>query len=112
MTSSNSNRFHNNITEVVLKQVPKEAEISRIKFEGPSVAVYTMRPEVLIEQSYIVTYIVGLIKKRIVVRSDPSVRIPEVEAEKLILGMVSKEADSPIIFIASLTHLILGSSTM
>jgi KH/beta-lactamase-domain protein len=93
LTSSTSNRFHNNVTEVVLKQVPKEAEISRIKFEGPSVAVYTMRPEVLIEQSYIVTYIVGLIKKRIVVRSDPSVRIPEVEAEKLILGMVSKEAE-------------------
>ena len=93
MRSSTFNEVHNNITEVVLKQVPREAEISRIEYEGPRVAVYTMRPEVLIEQSYIITYIVGFIKRRIVIRSDPSVRIPERETEKLILEMFSKDAE-------------------
>jgi KH/beta-lactamase-domain protein len=77
----------------VLKQVPKEAEISRIKFEGPRVAIYTMKPEVLVEQSYIITYIVGLIKKRIVIRSDPSVRISESKAKKYILETISDDAE-------------------
>lgn len=93
LSSINEAYNHNNITEVVLKQVPKEAEISRIKFEGPRVAIYTKRPEVLSEQNYIVTYIVSLIKKRIVIRSDPSVRISESEAKQLILEKFSKEAE-------------------
>ena len=92
MTSLNNELF-SQITETVLKQVPKEAEISRIKFEGPRVAIYTMKPEVLVDQSYIITYIVGLIKKRIVIRSDPSVRILESETEKYILEIISKDAE-------------------
>ncbi len=92
MTSPNNELF-SQITEIVLKQVPKEAEISRIKFEGPTVAIYTMKPEVLVEQSHIVTYIVSLIKKRIVIRSDPSVRIPEIETKKYILETISKDAE-------------------
>ncbi len=92
MTSPNNELF-SQIIETVLKQVPKEAEISRIKFEGPRVAIYTMKPEVLIDQSYIITYIVGLIKKRIVIRSDPSVRIPESETKKYILELISKDAE-------------------
>lgn len=92
MTSPNNELF-SQIIETVLKQVPKEAEISRIKFEGPRVAIYTMKPEVLVDQSYIITYIVGLIKKRIVIRSDPSVRIPESETKKYILELISKDAE-------------------
>jgi KH/beta-lactamase-domain protein len=90
---SPNNDLFRQITETVLKQVPKEAEISRIKFEGPRVAIYTMKPEVLVEQSYIITYIVGLIKKRIVIRSDPSVRISESKAKKYILETISDEAE-------------------
>jgi len=92
LTSLNNELF-SQITETVLKQVPKEAEISRIKFEGPRVAIYTMKPEVLVEQSYIITYIVSLIKKRIVIRSDPSVRISESETEKYILELISSDAE-------------------
>jgi hypothetical protein len=92
LTSPNNELF-SQIIETVLKQVPKEAEISRIKFEGPRVAIYTMKPEVLVDQSYIITYIVGLIKKRIVIRSDPSVRIPESETKKYILELISKDAE-------------------
>lgn len=92
MPSSNFDEVHTKIREVVLKYVPKEAEISRIEFEGPKVAIYTKRPEVIIEQSYIITHIVSLIKKRIVIRSDPSVRLPEHEAKRLILEMVASEA--------------------
>ncbi len=81
------------VSQTILEYVPKEAEVTRIEFEGPTLAVYTKKPEVLIEQSSIIAEIVSLIRKRIVVRSDPSVRVSEKEAENLINKIVSPEAE-------------------
>jgi len=81
------------ISQTIFEHIPKEAEITRIEFEGPSLAVYTKKPEVVIEQSYVIADIVNLIRKRIVVRSDPSVRLPEKEAERIIHKIVPEEAE-------------------
>jgi KH/beta-lactamase-domain protein len=81
------------ISQTIFEHVPKEAEITRIEFEGPALAVYTKKPEILIEQSYIVADIVNLIRKRIVVRSDPSVRSSEKDAERIIHEIVPREAE-------------------
>ena len=81
------------ISQHILEHVPKEAEISRIEFEGPALAVYTKKPEILVEQSYIVGDIVNLIRKRIVIRSDPSVRLPEKESERIIREIVPRDAE-------------------
>lgn len=81
------------INQQILENIPKEAEITRIEFEGPALAVYTKKPEILIEQSYIVSSIVGLIRKRIVVRSDPTVRLREKDAERVISEIVPQEAE-------------------
>ena len=81
------------IAAIVLEKIPAEAEVSRIEFEGPRVAIYTKRPEILVEQSQIVTEIVSLIRKRIVIRSDPSVRKSEREAERIIKDLIPAEAE-------------------
>jgi KH/beta-lactamase-domain protein len=81
------------ISQTIFEHVPKEAEITRIEFEGPALAVYTKKPEILIEQSYIVADIVNLIRKRIVVRSDPSVRSLEKDTERIIREIVTREAE-------------------
>ena len=81
------------VSKSILEHIPREAEVTRIEFEGPALAVYTKKPEILIEQSYIVVDIVSLIRKRIVVRSDPSVRLPEREAERLMSEIVPQEAE-------------------
>ncbi|MCK4952504.1 beta-CASP ribonuclease aCPSF1 [Candidatus Bathyarchaeota archaeon] len=81
------------INQQILENIPKEAEITRIEFEGPALAVYTKKPEILIEQSYIISSIVGLIRKRIVVRSDPAVRLREKDAERVISEIVPQEAE-------------------
>jgi hypothetical protein len=81
------------ISQHVLEHIPQQAEVTRIEFEGPALAVYTKKPEVLIEQSYIIADIVNLIRKRIVVRSDPSVRLQEKDAERIIHDIVPREAD-------------------
>jgi len=96
------------ISQTILAHVPTEAEVTRIEFEGPTLAVYTKKPEVLIEQSHIVAEIVNIIRKRIVVRSDPSVRLTEKETEKLIQEIVAKEAEiTGINFDPSLSEVIV-----
>lgn len=81
------------IRNEILKGIPEEAELSRIEFEGPRIAIYTKRPEILVENSQIITEIVNRIRKRIVVRSDPSVRLPEAETEKILSTIVPPEAE-------------------
>ena len=81
------------ISHHILENIPPEAEVTRIEYEGPALAVYTKKPEVLVEQSYIISNIVKLIRKRIVVRSDPSIRAKERDTERIIKDMVSEEAE-------------------
>src|SRR4030042_994396 len=81
------------VSQYILGHVTKEAEVTRIEYEGPTLAVYTKRPEILVEQSGLIAEIVNVIRKRIVVRSDPSVRLAENEAEKKTREIVSPEAE-------------------
>jgi KH/beta-lactamase-domain protein len=81
------------IRQTILEHIPKEAELTRIEFEGPSLAIYTKKPEIRVTQSRVITDIVNLIKKRIVIRSDPSVRMAEPEAQKIIAEIVPTEAE-------------------
>ncbi len=91
MTSSGKDQA--DISQHILEKIPPEAEVTRIEYEGPALAVYTKKPEVLVEQSHIIAEIVKLIRKRIVVRSDPSIRAKERETERLIKEIVSEEAE-------------------
>ncbi|HSQ53161.1 MAG TPA: beta-CASP ribonuclease aCPSF1 [Acidobacteriota bacterium] len=81
------------ISQHILNNIPPQAEVTRIEYEGPALAVYTKKPEVLVEQSHIIADIVKMIRKRIVVRSDPSIRAKERETERLIKKIVSEEAE-------------------
>ncbi len=80
------------ISQIVLQRIPEEAEVTRIEFEGPTLAVYTKRPEIIIERSSIIANIVGSIRKRIVVRSDPSVRLDEKDTKRTVKKLVPEEA--------------------
>jgi hypothetical protein len=96
------------MSRCILENIPKEAEISRVEFEGPAIAIYTKKPEILIEQNYVVADIVSLIRKRIVVRSDPAVRLQEKEAERIISTVVTREAEiTGISFDPSLGEVII-----
>ncbi len=65
---------HMKIRETIATHMPREAEITRIEFEGPRLARYVKNVTLLLEQSYVVTDIVNLLHKRIVIRADPSTR--------------------------------------
>jgi len=106
----NSNREKIEISQYILEHVPKEAEVTRIEYEASTLAVYTKRPEVLVEQSSVIANIVNVIRKRIVIRSDPSVRVQEVEAEKIARDIVPAEAEvTDINFDPSLGEIIIDA---
>ncbi|MBS7623138.1 beta-CASP ribonuclease aCPSF1 [Candidatus Bathyarchaeota archaeon] len=76
----------------ILENIPQEAEVTRIEFEGPRLAIYVKNLNLLIEQSHVVTDIVNLLHKRIVIRSDSSIRMPEKQAEEMISKLIPPEA--------------------
>ncbi len=91
MTTSGKDKV--DISQHILENIPPQAEVTRIEYEGPALAVYTKKPDVLVEQSYIIADIVKRIRKRIVVRSDPSIRAEERDTERIIKEIVSEEAE-------------------
>ncbi|RLI43617.1 beta-CASP ribonuclease aCPSF1 [Candidatus Bathyarchaeota archaeon] len=96
------------ISQYILEHVPKQAEVTRIEYEGPMLAVYAKKPEILVEQSSVIADIVGIIRKRIVVRSDPSVRLPEKDAERIVQEIITPEAEiTDISFDPSLGEIII-----
>ncbi len=77
----------------IFELLPPDAEVTRIEFEGPRIAIYTRNPGAFIaDEERLIKDIVKTIKKRIVVRSDPSVRMPQHLAEQLIREAVPSEA--------------------
>jgi len=82
---------YSEIRQAILDKIPPEVGITRIEFEGPRLAIYCQKPEILQERGHIVGEIAGIIKKRIVIRSDPSVRMPEPQSE-IIIKEILEEA--------------------
>ncbi|MEM3401332.1 MAG: beta-CASP ribonuclease aCPSF1 [Nitrososphaerota archaeon] len=63
---------------------PREAAITRIEYEGTRLAIYTKNPELFVERDQIAKDLVNILKKRVVIRSDPAIRLPQEEAESVL----------------------------
>jgi hypothetical protein len=81
------------IMATILQSIPKEANVTKIDYEGPRIALFTNTPRYLMEHNEIISNLVNVIKKRIVVRTDESIRKSEEEARQIIAQAVPKEAD-------------------
>ena len=80
------------LTKTILDSIPPEAQITTARFEGPSIAVYTKNPKFsLTELTYHLSSLSRSLKKRFVVRTDPSIRLPEDETRDEISKLLSKE---------------------
>ncbi|MHA1238815.1 MAG: beta-CASP ribonuclease aCPSF1 [Candidatus Odinarchaeia archaeon] len=83
----------NEIRETILNFLPTKAQVTKVEFEGPEIAIYSKNPRVLMDNGESIKELVKQIRKRIVVRSDPSVRMDPKEAEKKIKEIVPPEAE-------------------
>ncbi len=90
-----------NLMSSILSNLPKEAEITRIEFEGPRIALYTKNPKFLQQNSNIISDIVNNVKRRVVVRTEKTIRKPEEEVKNIIDKAVHSEAEIKNIFFDS-----------
>ncbi len=76
------------IKEKIKAIVPADAELSIIEFEGPEVAIYSKNPKVLVNDSGLISQIARSIRKRVVIRSDPSIRMDQDIVKTKILEII------------------------
>ena len=81
-----------NIVFTIFQHMPPEAQITRVEFEGPEIAIYTRNPALFVNNPSIIRDIAKKLKKRIVLRTDPSIRKDHQETKELILSLVPPEA--------------------
>ncbi len=80
------------IRNTIFRLLPPEAQVTRLEFEGPEIAIYVRNPKFLLEHTGILSQLAKTIKKRVVIRTDPSIRKDPNEARKIIESIVPKEA--------------------
>ncbi len=88
-----------NLMGTVLKSLPPEAQITRVEYEGPRIALYTRNPRFLQQNGHIISEIVNNVKKRVVVRTDKSIRKNEDEAKAIVEAAAPAEAEVSTIFL-------------
>ncbi|HXX05945.1 MAG TPA: beta-CASP ribonuclease aCPSF1, partial [Candidatus Bathyarchaeia archaeon] len=81
-----------NVMGTILQSIPKEAEVTKIEYEGPRIAIYTKNPRFLMDHNDVISNMVNIIKKRIVVRTEESIRKSEEEARQILTQMIPKDA--------------------
>ncbi|MHA2405694.1 MAG: beta-CASP ribonuclease aCPSF1 [Candidatus Hermodarchaeia archaeon] len=76
----------------LLSKLPRAASVTDIEFEGPEIAIYARKPREFDEKTN-VKELAKQFRKRIVIRSDPSVRMMHDQAEEEIRKIVPEEAE-------------------
>lgn len=97
-TNFDNENSNQNIMTVILKSLPKESGLTKIEYEGPAIALYTCNPKFLIENSQALTNMVSIIRKRIVIRTDESIRKSEKESSLIILKYFTSNNVKKIFF--------------
>ena len=83
-TNFDNEQSSQNIMATILKSLPKESGLTKIEYEGPSIALYSKNPRFLIENSQILSNMVNTIRKRVVIRTDESIRKSRNDSTKII----------------------------
>lgn len=78
-----------NIVASILNNIPSDSEITKIEYEGPFIVLYSKKPTVLLENQEIISKMVNSIKKRIVIRTDTSIRSSEESVNQIVRSSCS-----------------------
>lgn len=81
-----------NIMKTILSSMPPESGFTTVEYEGPRIALYTKSPRYLLEHNEVISGIANSVRKRIVLRTDKSVRKPEEQVRKDVAAAVPADA--------------------
>ncbi|PWU82033.1 MAG: beta-CASP ribonuclease aCPSF1 [Candidatus Nitrosopolaris wilkensis] len=80
------------VAKTILQSIPTESQVTLAKFEGPNIALYTKNAKFsLTELTYYLSSLSKSLKKRFVIRTDPSIRIAEDETRKAVVKLLPKD---------------------
>ncbi len=87
-SSSGSESSKQNIMASILNNIPADSGLTKIVYEGPRIALYAKNVEFIMNDTQIISNMVSILKKRIVIRTDESIRLPEKESSKILQQMI------------------------
>ena len=96
------------VISTILKSIPAEAQITSIEYEGPRIALYTKNPKYLHQNNYIISELVNAVKKRVVTRTEKSIRKSEQDAKAILEKLLPQEAGSTNFFFDDATGEIIA----
>jgi KH/beta-lactamase-domain protein len=80
------------VGKMILKSIPSDSQITLVRFEGPNIALYTKNPGfALTELTYYLSSLSKTLKKRFIIRTDPSVRLPEDATRQAVVKLLPKD---------------------
>jgi KH/beta-lactamase-domain protein len=80
------------VGKIILKSIPSDSQISLVRFEGPNIALYTKNAKfALTELTYYLSSLSKTLKKRFIIRTDPSVRLPEDQTRQAVVKLLPKD---------------------
>ena len=87
------------VAKIILQSIPSESDITLTKFEGPYIALYTKNPKFsLTELTYHLSSLSKTLKKRFVIRTDPSIRLPEDKTRSVVVKLLPKDVSVSAVF--------------
>ena len=90
-SSSRNESSKQNIMASILNNIPTDSGLTKIVYEGPRIALYAKNIEFIMKDTQVVSNMVNILKKRIVIRTDESIRLPEKESLKVLLQVLPAE---------------------
>lgn len=80
------------VGKLILRSIPSESQITLVRFEGPNIALYTKNAKfALTELTYYLSALSKTLKKRFIIRTDPSVRLPEEQTRQAVVKLLPKD---------------------
>src|SRR5919197_166770 len=80
------------VGKIILKSIPSDSQITLVRFEGPNIALYTKNAKfALTELTYYLSSLSKTLKKRFIIRTDPSVRLPEDQTRQAVVKLLPKD---------------------
>jgi KH/beta-lactamase-domain protein len=80
------------VGKIIFQSIPSDSQITLVRFEGPNIALYTKNPKfALTELTYYLSSLSKTLKKRFIIRTDPSVRLPQDQTRQTVVKLLPKD---------------------
>jgi len=87
------------VAKTILQSIPADSQIITVRFEGPNIALYTKNPRfALTELTYYLSSLSKTLKKRFIIRTDPSVRLEEDATRQAVAKLLPKDVSVSAVF--------------